>query len=291
MQKRTALIGVFWQDGGSPYSFTTLRGQTAQIYGQWIYRYDTVFAGAGFRGTDAVTLLVGLPLLILSFLRYRCGSLRGGIVLTGALSFFLYNGASMTFAAAFNPLFLAYTLLFSTSLFAFILAITAVDLQTLPERFSARLPRGGIGIFLIIGGLAPLFLWLSEIIGPLLTGQAPANLGPYTTMFTHAFDIGLISPAAILAGVCLLRRSPLGYLLAAPILILCTLIGLVMIAQTIFQTNAGIHFPTGVLIGMIVSWILLGLFAIGFTASFLRNLNVLQVQPKSRSEVLTVAQN
>ena len=35
--------GLFWQNGLLPFSFTTLRGQTVQIYGQGLCRYDTSF--------------------------------------------------------------------------------------------------------------------------------------------------------------------------------------------------------------------------------------------------------
>lgn len=45
--------GVFWQDGGSPFPFTTLRGQMVQIHDQGLYRYDTLFTGAGFKGTES----------------------------------------------------------------------------------------------------------------------------------------------------------------------------------------------------------------------------------------------
>jgi NADH:ubiquinone oxidoreductase subunit K len=116
-------------------------------------------------------------------------------------------------------------------------------------------------------------LWLRELIDPLMTGQAPANLGPYTTMFTHGFDSAVITPACVLTGIFLLQRKPLGYLLAAPLLILCTLIGVVVIAQTISQTLAGFVFPVGVYVGMIGSWVVMGAFAIGLTVSFFRSVS------------------
>ena len=34
--------GLFWQDGGMPFLFTTLHGETVQIYRQGLYRYDTL---------------------------------------------------------------------------------------------------------------------------------------------------------------------------------------------------------------------------------------------------------
>ncbi len=68
--------GLFWQAAGSPFMFTTLRGQTVEMYGRGLYRFDTRFMGAGNRGTDAVTLVLGIPLLIVATLRYRRGSTR-----------------------------------------------------------------------------------------------------------------------------------------------------------------------------------------------------------------------
>ena len=50
--------GLFSQQEGEPFSFTTLRGQTAQVYGRGLYRYDTRFFAAGFRGQDAVALFL-----------------------------------------------------------------------------------------------------------------------------------------------------------------------------------------------------------------------------------------
>jgi hypothetical protein len=267
-----AAVGLFYQDGGRPFPFTTLHNQTIQMYGSGLYRYDTLFSAAGFKGADVITLFVSLPLLVVSFLLYRRDSLRGRLLLASILTYFLYIGASMTFSAAFNSLFLVYVALFSASLFAFITALTMVDMQTLADRVSPRLPHFSLAAFMFVAGLGTLFLWLSELIGPLMTGQAPELLGPYTTMYTHGFDSAVITPAAVLIGVCLLRRKPLGYLLTAPLLILCILNGAVVIAATISQTLAGITFPMGVYIGMVGSWVLMGAFAIWLTAIFFQSL-------------------
>ncbi|MFO7681221.1 MAG: hypothetical protein R6X34_14330 [Chloroflexota bacterium] len=267
-------VGLFWQDGGAPTAFTTIHGQNVQLYGQGIYRYDSYFKAPIFRGTDFVTLFICLPLLILSFVLYRRGSLKGGILLIGMLSFFLYDSVSLAFSAAFNSLFLVYTALFSASFFAFVYAITAVSPHYLAAHLSPKVPRRGTAVFLFVAGLGVLFIWLSEIIGPLLQGEIPVEaLGPYTTMVTHALDMAIIAPASVLTGVYLLRREPIGYLLAAPLLILCTLIGVVVIAQTVFQTLAGITLPMGAYIGLVGSWVVLGAFAIWLTAAFFRSLS------------------
>jgi hypothetical protein len=69
-----ASIGLFWQAGGSSFTFTTLRGDTVSIAGQGLYRYDTTLVAMVFQAGDAVTLVLGIPALIFSLLRYRRGS-------------------------------------------------------------------------------------------------------------------------------------------------------------------------------------------------------------------------
>lgn len=266
-------VGLFSQGGDGTFSFRTVYGETVEIYGQGVYRHDTSFVAALFKGTDAITLFVSLPLLLAGYLSYRRGSLRGSIFLLGMLLYFLYLGVTYTFSVIFNSLFLVYTALFSASLFAVIIALTTFDTQYLASKVTSDMPRSGIAIFMFVAGLGTLMLWLSELIGPLMTGQAPANLGPYTTMFTHGFDSAVITPATVVTGIFLLKRKPLGYLLAAPLLILCTIIGVTVIAQTTSQTLAGFVFPIGVYFGMIGSWVAMGAFAIVLTIRFLRNIS------------------
>ncbi|MBE9171522.1 hypothetical protein IQ238_29940 [Pleurocapsales cyanobacterium LEGE 06147] len=88
-----------------------------EIYGRGLYRYDTLFIGAGNRGTDAVTLFLGIPLLIFCIWLYRRGSLRGALLLIGTLVYFLYVYGSYALAIAYNNFFFVYIILFSASLY------------------------------------------------------------------------------------------------------------------------------------------------------------------------------
>lgn len=94
-----ACAGLFWPGGAGPFTFTTLHGQTVQMSGRGLYGNDTLFAAAAYRGTDAVTLIAAIPMLVLALLLYGRGSLRGLFLLLGALAFFLYNSASMALVA------------------------------------------------------------------------------------------------------------------------------------------------------------------------------------------------
>ena len=112
--------GLFWDDGGSSFAFTTLRGDTVQIYGHGLYRNDTTLTAIGFKASDALTLILAIPALAFSLSRYHRGSLRGGLLLTGTLAYLLYVYGSMAFGAAYNNLFLVYLALLSASLFGLI---------------------------------------------------------------------------------------------------------------------------------------------------------------------------
>ena len=93
-------VGLLWSDEGHAFSFTTLQGQTIQMYGQGLYRLDPYFNGSILRGTDAVTLVVGVPLVMVAMLLHWRGSLRGTMLLAGLHTSFLYNAASYAFGVA-----------------------------------------------------------------------------------------------------------------------------------------------------------------------------------------------
>jgi hypothetical protein len=189
-------IGLFYQDGGNAFFFTTLHGQSVQIYGQGLYRYDVPINAVGYRAGDAVTFILALPLLIISILLYRRTQLRGGLLLTGVLAYFLYTYGSMAFGAAYNPLFLVYVVLFSASLFALVLSPLSFDVQELPAHFSTGLLRRGIGLFLIVSGVILALVWLVLNIVPALLGNSvPTEVFSYTTFITGVVDIGIVAPA------------------------------------------------------------------------------------------------
>jgi hypothetical protein len=185
------------------------------INGRGLYYYDTVSSAAQMQGNDIIALFVGLPLLVIStWLAFR-GSVRGRLLLTGTLGFFLYTYLSMSMLTAYNMLFLVYVTLFTMSLYAFILSMLSFDLADLPRHFSEKLPRGWIaGVLFAVGGF--LFLaWIGRVVPELLHPETPAALENTTTRVIQALDLALIVPLAVLAGILLLRRSAWGYLLSS----------------------------------------------------------------------------
>jgi len=97
-------MGLYYQTPGAPYQYTNHRNETVMINGHGLYFYDTVSTVAQMQANDLITLMVGLPLLIVSAWLAFKGSLRGQLLLTGTLGFFLYTYMSMSMLTAYNAL-------------------------------------------------------------------------------------------------------------------------------------------------------------------------------------------
>ncbi|MBX3083417.1 MAG: hypothetical protein KF716_17420 [Anaerolineae bacterium] len=234
-----ACVGLFYQTDGQPFAYTNHRGETVTINGHGLYYWDTVSTVAQMQGNDVITLAVGLPLLVIStWLAFR-GSLRGRLLLTGTLGFFLYTYMSMSMLTAYNALFLIYVALFGLSLYAFVLSMMSFDLTDLPRHFSSRLPRGWIAGLLFLIGAFLLMAWLGRIMPTLFQNQMPA-LENTTTLVIQAMDLVLIVPLAVIAGVLLLRRSAWGYLLASVFVMKAITMGLAVSTMAINQSLQGV---------------------------------------------------
>lgn len=234
-------MGVFWQGEGQKSEFHTLRGETVTIQGHGLYQYETVSIAAQAIAQDVVTLFVGIPLLLVSMMFFKKGSLTGKLLLSGTLAYFLYTYASFAFGAAYSILFLVYVSLFSLSLFAFIITLTEIDIPALPEHFSPGLPHRAISVFLFLVGSFLLFAWLGRIIPGLLTNQPPIGLESYTTLIIQALDLGLVMPTAFLSGILLWKKSAWGYLLSSVVLIKGVTLALAVSAMAVNMVWAGVQ--------------------------------------------------
>ncbi len=264
-------FGLFTSNIGNQITFTTVRNETVNIWGQGLYRYDTPIGATGFMAADLITLLLAIPLLIISIMLYRRGSMQGGFFLTGTLAYFLYNYISMGFGAAYNNFFLAYIIIFAASLYGLILALLSFDVKTLPAYFGSGLPRQGIGIFLIVSGVILSLIWLIlSIIPALIVNKAATEAYYYTTFTTAIIDIGIVAPALIISGILIRRDAPSGYLLASTMLIFTCVLGANLTAGGVIQVLNGV-ITIGQALVFTVPFVLLSLIAVWFTVLLFRN--------------------
>ncbi len=209
------IMGILSMGGSGTRAFISLNGDTVYLYGKGIYINDSVAAAAQAIAQDWVTVVLGIPLLILSCIFSRKKSLRARILLAGTLAYFLYTYMSYSFLCMYNPLFLVYVALMSMCFFALILVLISFDLQLIKKAFNDDLPVKTIGILIIVFACAIALMWLGRIVPPLINDEIPSGLDHYTTLVIQAMDFGFVIPVSILSSILLMHRKPVGLLLSS----------------------------------------------------------------------------
>lgn len=231
-----ALIGVFSNWGDGQYEFPSIFGEKIKIYGKGIYQNDSLDIAKQAIAQDIVTIIIGIPLLILSLILIGKDLFKGRLLLTGTLGYFLYAYTSYSFLSMYNELFLIYVALMSLCFFAFTLSIMSFDFNTLKDHFKEQFPIKFISGFLFFIGFAIFMMWIGKIAPFLIDRTAPVGIAHYTTLTIQAMDLGIIVPVSILTGILLIKRNSFGYLLSSVIIIK----GITMLASINAMICAGI---------------------------------------------------
>lgn len=261
----SSAAGIFLKTEGEEFQFITLRGEEVTIYGSGLYRYDSVSMASQAIAQDIVTLAIGVPLLIAALILFSKDGLKGKLLLTGTLGYFLYTYASYSFLAAYNKFFIVYVILFSLSLFCFIFSIQTIDIKKLPYKFSKKLPRKIIVFYsTFIGGII-LLMWMGRIMPSITSNSIPMGLESYSTLVIQALDIGIIIPIAFFSAVLLLKKRPWGYLLTSIFLIKGFTLSAAIAAMVFAQIKAGVEiskseviiFPAIFIVGAVLTITLL----------------------------------
>ncbi|WP_147534797.1 hypothetical protein [Bacillus marasmi] len=238
-----SVYGAIANGGPGQHTFTSIEGLTISIYGKGLYENDSVAMAVQARAQDVVTLCLGIPLLSLSLYLSRKNSLRGRLLLTGTLGYFLYTYAVYTFVAMYNSFFLVFVALMSLSFFAFVLAMMSFDVVAVKNAFSIKLPVLFIATIMILLSVAVGMMWLGKILPPLVNGTPTEGLEHYTTLVVQGIDLGIIIPVSILGAVLLIRKQPYGYLLTTvlymKIITLLTALTAMIIGQALTGVSMG----------------------------------------------------
>ena len=168
------------------------------MYGAGIYAHDSFFRVPIFKGTDLTILLVGVPMLAAAtLLDLKSKTVKRRILLASVIALFLYYAANIAFGVTYNSLHLVYIALFSSSLFALIIAMSGMDYSEVEKSITNVLPYKGIYAFLAVTGIALFIAWLPDIISALMTSRPLAMIEVYTTEPTFVLDMGSRQPTGI----------------------------------------------------------------------------------------------
>jgi hypothetical protein len=191
---------------------------------------------------DVTNLAVVSPMLIVFAVWTAHGSVRAYLAWLGALMFTVYNYVIYSFAVHFGPLFPLWVAVLGLSTYALVGSLMTVD----PAVVQASLrddARRFAGWFLIAATALFAVLWLSDIVRALAAGAVPTavtDLGVPTNP-VHVLDLAVFLPAAAIAGVLLLRKAPLGSVLAPPLLMFLALTGLpILLTPAVTRLRGGV---------------------------------------------------
>jgi len=209
------IVGLLSTGGEGQHDFTAVTGEKVQIYGEGIYKNDSISVVAQGKAADLVTLVFAVPLLLVALVLATRNSFRGRLLLTGTLGYFLYTYVSYVFLWSYNQLFLVYVILMSLSIFSFVLSMMTFNTSKISQKFSDKLPRKFLGGFQIFVAVTIALMWLGRIF----ESKVPFGLEHYTTLVIQAMDLGIVVPVALLSGILLIKKKPYGYLLSSVIII------------------------------------------------------------------------
>lgn len=264
----TTVAGMLSMNFTKAYDFVNQYGHTVKMFGYGIYARDTYFQAPISIGSDICIFFMVIPMLYMAHKDYvKRGNVISQLKLISVYGVVVYYAASIAFGLTYNRLFLVYVALFATSLFGMFRLICQLKLT---QTFA---PTKGLGIFLVLSGIALIVAWLPDIIPSMINGGTISLIGVYHTCITYVLDMGVISPLCFVTLFLLKKGDPLGTLLLAIMLKACIVIGVMMFPQMICQILSGCDMPLGALVTKSFSFIALGAFASYFNKKLYASLS------------------
>jgi len=199
-----------------------------------LYRPDPGTLPA-FIGQDAITLALALPLLLGAMWSAWHGSLRGHLLWLGILAYLAYSYTYYLISPEFNALYIAYIAIVSMSGYSALYLLLDIDVEATRTRFTDSTPVRLVAGFLGVMAVLMATKWTAAIVVALVSGVQPAakELGVWP------MDLVIAFPAMFWGGVWLWRRQPLGYVVAAPLLVKAASVGLTLVITSWLVTLWG----------------------------------------------------
>jgi len=247
----------------------TLISCTMSIFNNDIY-LDGEWANAQWLGQDIVTLVLALPLLLISLSRGVVDdNFKWKLVNSGILLYYVYTYSFFMFAAELTFLYLLHLPIYGLAVISFVMTCVDIFGKSRTLEFGKRSLKITIAVYLAFIALMVAVLWLGDIYAHLSEpghrSETPDGKAP---LIIYSLDLALILPLMILSAIQLLKGTTFGYKLTGIILIKTSTLGFALMAMGLsmyIQKLSPEYF-------LIVLWSILGILGTALSISYLKNL-------------------
>lgn len=206
------------------------------------YSKETPAWAAQSFGQDIVDLFFVVPVLIITTI---LGSKKNETAISlwaGTNLYLSYTFLIYCFDIHFNKLFIIYCLSLGLSVYSFIYFLTTLIRKNPANRSDKKTPLRYVGIYFIIIPVIFYFLWLSDIIPPILNNKLPKSLAGngLPTNPVEVIDLSLILPGTFVTGILLLKGRAIGFLMTPVLLTFFVLMGITIATLTIVERSRGL---------------------------------------------------
>lgn len=194
-------------------------------------------------GQDIFDLFLVVPLLIITAVFIAKKSRTALLVWSGAVLYVLYTFVIYCFAVHFNSLFLLYCFILGLSFYSFVYFLLSQTRQPVTESFGGNEPAKLVSTYLIAVACVFYLLWLSDVVPNMIANATPQSIidTGLLTNPVHALDLAIILPGFFVIGLLLLRRKPLGSLLAPTALVFMILMDITIGGLNIIMQIRGLE--------------------------------------------------
>ncbi len=212
------------------------------------------------RGQDLITLVLGIPLLLLAVMGIRRSRAWAFPLWTGVLAYELYVYGIYAIGGVYNVYFLGYIAVAALSIYTMIGLLGSVDVAWFGQAMGAKLPRRWIGGF--FGVITAVFatIWIGQVMTTINTGIVDSG------HLIFVFDLMIVLPAFGITAVKQFRKQAFGDVLAGMLLIKFDSLCISLTVGQLFRYLNGINVETE-LLGVFIP---LGIIGLIFTAIYFK---------------------
>lgn len=255
-----SIIGLYESNEAATVLVNNVYGQQVELYGKGVYAYNSTLTVSSRLGADWMGILGGVFFLFLCFNKGEKSWVN--VLKTAQSTMFIYYFACLTFSISMNRLYLCYVFSLGLSVLLSIHLVSKYFKYIGVKKEAKTNKNAGISRCLAISGGTTIVIWLSMIIPCLISQNYGELLGVLTTEVTYAIDLGLLCPLMIICAKWIRNKNDNGYKLAPILLYILFSVGPMVILQNFYCIKLGIDIPLTALIGTVLSFVFMGIFAI-----------------------------